>query len=652
MALKWLRDRFKHLKIILWAVIAVFVLLVFVDWGTGRRSQSVGGDVAVRIDDRVISQQEFLAELRNTDRQMREVYRDQWDQISGQLNLASQTAQRFIQRELMVQEARKLGLSVSDRELQEEIVAMPLFQSQGGGFVGAETYRRIVRGVMQTTAEGFEAKLREDLLIRKLNAALASSAWVSDVEVEEAIRREREAADLAAILVRYEGFLNQVTADDAAIQAHYQQHSDRYTRDEQRVLRYIAVETGRLRRTLPVEDAEIEAYYGQHQQEFVAGEEARARHVLVQLGPDAGAADGAAAELKAQQVAAQARAGADFAALAAATSDDPGSKERGGDLGWFGRGRMVKEFEDAVFGAQPGAIVGPVKSQFGYHVIKVEEIRQSHQQTLDEVRDRVRAKVVEGRAAAEAELRAAALADRLRAERPDSDEAWQKLADADQATVLNVSPPFASGATIPGIGEDPELSAEVFAAAVGDVGGPRAVPRGWIVWQLKEVRVAGVPALEEVKAQVEQEVRRERAVEMAMSVAQGVAARWRGGDDPNRLAEELKGTVQQVTDHRRGTVIAGIGLAPSLDREIFAATATQVVGPVRLADRGAVVARVDRVSLVDATQLAAERDSYRKRIESQRASQLLEAMLNERRKAAVVTVDNELLERFAPRPRG
>ena len=650
MALKWLRDRFKHLKIILWAVVAVFVLLVFVDWGTGRSGRGGTEDVAVRIGERVVTEREFLDEVRRSERQMRELYGNQWDQLRDQVNLANQTAQRFIQRELLREEARRLGLVVSDRELQEEVVAMPVFQRTGGGFVGSETYERVLRA-NQTTPEDFEAGLREDLLIRKLTSLMERSVWVSDGEVEESFRREREAADLTLIMTRYEDFLGEVEIDLASLETYYQEHAEQYTRPEQRVVRYLAVETSRLRRTLPVEDSELETYYRQHEQEFVEGEQARARHVLIRVAPNASAEERAEADLKAQQVATQARGGLDFAELAAASSDDPATRGTGGDLGWFGRGRMVPEFEEAVFGAQPGEIVGPVQSTYGYHVIKVEEFRPQRQLPLEEVREQVRFKVLEGRAAAEAESRAAVLAGRVKGEKLATDEAWQALADADPAVVLNVSPPFAADGSIPGLGDDPDLAAQVFAASLGDVGGPRAIPRGWVVWQLAEVRAAGVPPFAEVRDRVEQEVRRRAAVARAMTAAAGVAARWRASEDPAVLAEQQRTTVQEATDHRRGTVVGSLGLAPALDRAVFAAAQGEIVGPVELKDRGAVVARVDRLQVATGAQLAAEREAVRSRLESQRAGQLLDALLNERRKEAVVTVNAELIERFAPRPR-
>jgi peptidyl-prolyl cis-trans isomerase D len=648
MALKWLRDQFKHLKIILWAVVAVFVLLVFVDWGTGRQGSRAGGDYAVKVGDRVISQREFIDEMRRNEQQYRDLYGSQWEQVRKQLNLASQTAQQFVERSLQLDEAHKLGLRVSDKELQEEILSYPAFQRESGGFVGQATYQRIL-AANQMTPTAFEAKLKEDLLLRKLRELVQQGIFVSDAEVEERVRRTREVADFDAIEVRYEPLMGQVSVPDDEVVAYYNDHPDEFRRDEQRSIRYLLVDTARLRRLLPVDDSEIQSYYDQHTSDFMEEEKAHARHILFRVPPDATPEQRNQIQLKAESVAEMARKGADFAELAKKYSEDPGSKDNGGDLGWFARGRMVKEFEDAVFGHKPGDIVGPVKSQFGYHVIKVEGYQPARQRPLEEVRDQVRFRLLEGRATAEAESRAQALYERIRKEKPATDEAWQQIADSDEALTLNLSPPVSKDESVPGLGDDAGLTAAIFEAKPGEIGAPRATSRGWIVWQLKDVKPAGVPPLDEVRAQVAQMLTRRRAVQKAMEKASSLAAEWRSGADPDTLAAEVGATVVKARDHHQATAVpGGIGSAAGLDEAVFAAADNEVVGPVELPERGAVIAKVERVVRVEPAQLASEKDVVRTQLVNEKASQLLRSILNERRRDTVVAVNSELIERFAP----
>lgn len=647
MALKWLRDNLRHLKFILWGVVAVFVLLVFVDWGAGRAGGG-GGGAAVQVGTTKVSEQEFLDEMRRLDQRFAQIYGERWNDIRSQVDLAGQTANYFIDRELQLAEARRIGLKVPPTELREAILANPSFQREGGEFVGSETYERIVRAYFRMSTQAFEQRLAEDLMIGKLNALAERTAWVSDGEVEREYRRQRDVADLEILQLRYEPFLAGADATEAEARAAYERDAESYRRDEQRAIRYLLVETAKLRRLLPVEAAELRAYYDEHKDEFLEGEQANARHILIRVAPDADQVAIAEAELLANGVAQIARGGADFAELAAKHSQDPGSKDGGGDLGWFARGRMIKEFDDAVFAAKPGEIVGPIRSQFGFHIIRVDGFRPAHQRPFEEVEEQVRFAVVEGRAAAEAEARAAALSRRLTSAKPQTDEAWQAIADEDEAVVLNRSPLFSAGEPIPGTVPDNSLTTEAFAAEVGALGGPLAVPRGWIVWQLAEVRPEGVRPFEEVRAEVEQAVRRDKALALAADRGREIAARWRAGEDPAALAAELGTTLIVDSDHRRDTTVSSLGAIPAIDDAVFAAAAGDIVGPLPAGARGVVVVRVADLQLADPAGLAAERESLRARLMAARAGRLLRASLNERRRDTEITIDNQLLQRFSP----
>lgn len=643
MALKWLRDNLRHLKFVLWGVVAVFVLLVFVDWGGGGPGGPTGS-YAIRIGDHEISEEAFVRELRSTEQQMSSAYGDQWEQLRDQLDLPGQVVQRLINRELMAQEARAVGLVVSDDELRDLVIEQ---FSQDGQFVGQEQYERILR-TNRMRARDYEEMVRVDLLTSKLHQMVQYGTFVSDEEADSTLRRQRETVDFDVVQVRFEDFLSDVAATDEVVESFYEENKEEFRREEERAIRYLVVETNTLRRSLPVEDAEIEEYFEQHRAEFTEGEKANARHILFQIPADADSTAQAEVKLRADSVAQMARSGVDFSELAKVHSEDPGSKDSGGDLGWFGRGRMVEAFEDAVFGAKPGEIVGPIQSQFGLHVIKVEGFQPERERPLEEVRDQVRYRLLDGRAAAEAEARAQGLADQVKAI-GNEDQSWQDLADTDDAIVLNESPRFAQGEFVPGLGEAEGLSETLFGASVGDSGGPLAIPRGWVVWQLKEVHPEGVPALDDVRSEVEQRVRRTLALDKAAEMAQSFADRWSEGADGSDLAQELETTVIEARDHRRGTALTGLGVAPAIETAVFSAAQDDVVGPIVVRDQAVVVARVIDLRLLDPAEVEAQREQMRSRLMAERATQVLGAIVNERRREAVVVVNQELMERFAPR---
>ncbi len=649
MALKWLRDNLRHLKFILWGVVAVFVLLVFVDWGSGRAG---GGSTAaaVKVGRTEVSERDFVDQVRRLQELYQRQLGDNWEQFKDQVDLGQQAVQQIVERQILLKEADRVGLVVSAAELQDEILSLPVFSNERGEFVGQEQYRRILR-TNRTSPQEFEAQLRDDLLLSKLRTMMQDGIWVSETEVDETIRRDREEASISAVQLRYERLLADVSIDEAAAQEYFAAHQDDFFRSEERVIRYLVVETNKLRRLLEVEQTELEVYYNERLDDFREGEQVHARHILFRVDPGASEVEGAEAELRANRVAGLARGEADFAQLAEQHSDDPGSKANGGDLGWFGRGRMVAEFEEAVFGAKPGDIVGPVKSQFGFHVIKVEGYRPDRIRPFEEVREDVQFQYLESQAAAEAESVASRLAQRLTAEQLTDDAAWQAVADEDESVVLNESPPFTAEGPIPGAGSDPGLATQAFEASQGAVGGPHPVPRGWIVWQLKEIRPEGVPPFEDVQAEVEQLLRREGAMELAHENALGVAESLRAGADLDLLATENDTTVVEVQNHKRGAAFASLGMLPGLDTAVFDAQVGEVVGPVTIPDRGAVIARVNNLRLVGTEELEDERNPTRQRLMTEKADLLLASIINDRRRDTPITVNNELLARFSPQQR-
>ena len=645
MALKWLRDNLRHLKFILWGVVAVFVLLVFVDWGAGGSGPGAVTDTAVKVGDTSVTRQEFLGQMRRFEDQYAQQFGDRWNEIKAQVNLYDETVAYFTNRILLLEEAERAGIHVADAELRDDLLKTPLFQDETGAFVGPDVYQRIIRTYFQMTPQEFEELRSEEIAITKLTSMMQRGVYVAEADVEKTIKRERELADFDAVMLPYERYLGDVSISEEEARGHYQETADDFLRDEQRVIRYLVVETSRLRRQLPVDDAELQAYYDEHRDEFLEGEQAQAAHILIRLAPDADVEAQADAELRANGVAQIAQAGGDFTTLAAKHSEDPGTMDRGGDLGWFGRGGIDPEFEKAVFAAKPGDIVGPVRSQYGFHIIRVDGFRPESQRPFEDVVEQIRFRVLEGRASVEAEKRARELARRLESEPPADDAGWQLVADEDEAVVLNESPPVAGGDAIPGTGEGPEFTTEIFAADVGSFGGPRAIPRGWMVWQLKEIRPEGIAPCEDVR--LEQDLRHQRALDIAAEKGAELAQLWREGGEAEALAEQYDGTVSEARDHRWGTPVGTIGATTGLDDVVFGGSEGAVVGPIRVGERGVAVARIETLRLIGPEEMQRERDAVRARLLAERAQQLLVAMLNERRRDTVVTADDEFRAAFS-----
>src|SRR5512136_415590 len=292
--LKTLRDQFKHLKWILWFVVFLFVFFIFVDWGTGRaRTRGLAG-LAARVGSVSISEAQFLQEMRNTEQRYRSMYGDQFDKVRDQLDLASMTIQNMVDRYLLLEEARRMGLGVTDQELLDKITSFPAFKRSDGSFVGEDLYGRILRA-NQTSPEEFEDGLRQEIILEKVQAALSAGIMIPDADVEQEYRRRNESASFELLFVPAAREPAGVSVTDAEVKA---------------------FDDAKLKRTLTVSETQLAEYYASHQKEFEQPEEVSARHILIRpkTQDDAGWND---ALKRAQDVYAKVTGrGADFAALA------------------------------------------------------------------------------------------------------------------------------------------------------------------------------------------------------------------------------------------------------------------------------------------------------------------------------------------------
>ena len=371
--LKVFRDNLKYLSWILWVVIGLFVLFVFVDFGTGIGGQQGSTRaVAAHVGDRVVTVEDFQREYRQLEQMYRQLYGEQFTpELAEQMRLPMQALERAVTSQILLAEGERLGLDVTDAEVRERILEEPIFRDEQGNFVGAEKYRQILSNIRYTPAT-FEKEIRQELLRQKLQDVLRAGIYVSDAEVERAHREQVEKASIRYIQLPRTRFIQEAQVTPAEIQSYFQSHKDEYRLPEQREGAYLLVETDALRSQVQVPEDKLRAEYEARKQEFSHEEQIRARHILVRTTDPASEA---AARTKLEAARKRIEGGADFGVVAGEVSEEPGAKERGGDLNWFGRGQMVKPFEDAAFALKEGEVSGVVETVFGYHIIKLEERR-------------------------------------------------------------------------------------------------------------------------------------------------------------------------------------------------------------------------------------------------------------------------------------
>jgi len=639
-----LRQNFHNLKWILWAVIIVFVLFVFVDWGMGSAGR--GGDPtwAARMGSTTIPVAEFQREYRDAEDRYRQLYGKNFSpELLKMMNLPDQVLNGLIDRRILREEADRLKLQVTDAELTAKILAFkdgqgrPLFL-RDGIFVGEAAYKRMLASIGRTP-EAFEAETRDQVLLEKLNRFYTESVFVGDAEVEEDFASRNVKARIEYVLLPPPAALpGGVT--DAEAEAYFKGNPAGYLQGEKRKAKYLLVETGKIRASIQVTDADIQKDYNANADSYRKGEQVKARHILYR----SDAATDAAARAKAEAAVKKLKAGADFATLAKAESDDPGSKANGGELPVFGRGQMVKEFEDAAFAAEPNQIVGPVKSAFGWHVIRVEEKIPPRVQPLFEVAPAIRARLQESRAAEEAKRVARDLSDRIAKISRPSDDDLRKLATG--VVTFNETEYLSRSDVAAGIGPNPEFSSVLFALKPGEVSPPVSTSRGEVLLKLVDTRKPGLPPFAEVKARVVADLTKKKQEEAAVLTLKQALAK---DGSLEATAKDLKLTVEKPEAFGKAGPVPGLGAQKAVLDAAFGGNAGETVGPVGLGERGAVALRIVEKTPFDKAAFEVQKERLRESLRTQKASRLMQALLQQQRAERKIEINREVLRRFDAR---
>jgi peptidyl-prolyl cis-trans isomerase D len=639
--LKVLRDNVKYLSWILWLVIALFVLFVFVDFGTGYNRRDTAG-WAAKVGGQTISTSEFQREYQAMESQLRQMYGEQFNtEVAKQMQLPLKALGNAVNTKILLAEAQKIGFKASDEEVRDTILADPNFLDKEGNFVGPEVYAQILQSNRFTVAS-FEQEVRDEIMLRKLKQALLAGLYVSDSEVERSYREQVEKAKIRYIEVPRSHFqvADQIPASEVA--AYFQAHQQEYKQPEQREAGYLLVESSKLLDQIKPSDAELAAFYKEHQSDFKQDEQIRARHILLMVNDKR---TDAAAKQQMDEARKRIEKGADFGAVARELSEDPSSKPNGGDLGYFARGRMVKEFEDAAFAAQPGKLVGPIKSPFGYHLLEVTGRRAGGVQPFTEVREQIRSRLAFEKARQLAEAKARELAQRIAAAKPKSAAELQAFAKNNPGVTFATTGKFALQEPVSGLGLAQPFNAGVFALKKGEVSGSIELPRGWAVAYLQEIYPAHPAQLAEVEAKVRLALTAQKQEQLAVVRVAAARKQIEQGKSLDQVAGELGFAVKETAEFGAKGPIPGIGPDPQLVKEAMAKKPGEVGGPV--ADsRGVVLFQVSDRKSWEPAKFAAARDQTRQSLQQEKLGQLLGALVERRRRELGVDYNRRLLEQF------
>ena len=640
--LKTMRNSFHHLKWTLFAVIGVFIL-GFVFWSGSGTDNGPAGQVVARVGDERITAIEFDRQYQAQLNRYRQMYQGNFSpELERALDLPRNVLDAMIERKLRLEAAKRLNISVSDEELAEKIVTLPFFQ-ESGQFVGRDAYERSLRS-NGITPEIFEGEMRQEMLLQKYGDLVKASVVVPESEILREYSEKNDKATIEYVLVPTSRIVSNATPSDADLQQFLDKHKERYRTPVQRRVKYLLVDKAKVRAKIKPSDAEIAAEYEKRKSEMTVPEQVNAAHILVAVKPGDPNAD-AAAKAKAENIAAKARVkGADFAKLANENTDDPSGKSNGGQLPPFSRGQMVPEFDAQVFVMEPGEIRGPIKTQFGYHIIKFNSKTPERTRSLAEARPSLSAELAEKMANAEVERLSRELAQKLKGMSSASDEDLRKL----QSDVVNLNTTewAAKGDPIQGIGANAKFTEEAWKLSVGKVSStPVTISRGAAFVKPSEERPEGVPPFAELKPRLEQDWKAERREKDALAQLEPAAKELTTGATLASLAQRYETEVKTSTEFGPNGPIPEIGAATELAAAVFR-TAQGQAGPPVAVPTGFVLFRVLTRTEGNREAMAAQKEELRETIRSREAERLTRAYLQQMRSEQKVEVNEALLSSF------
>jgi peptidyl-prolyl cis-trans isomerase D len=633
-------DRMRrHRNWLKWSL--ALVVLAFVIFYIPDLMPSPTGDVAAAGTVAVVEGHEISAdEFRRSYQAQLAAYRSAYgenmnDQLLRQLGVEHQVLQQMVDERAALSEAERLGLRVSDEEVRQRILTLPAFQ-ENGAFIGEARYRQLL--AMQRppmTPNDFEETMRRALLVDKLRASITGWLSIPDQELAQEYRRRNDKIKLAVASFPADSFRTQISVADADLAAYFDAHPEEFRIPEKRKLRYVLVDVEALRSKVEVSQADLERAYAESSDVYSTPEEIRASHILLKTeGQDA-----AAVRAKAEELLKQARAGADFAALAKQHSQDEGTAPLGGDLDFFGRGRMVPEFDAAAFALEPGQISDVVQTQYGFHIIKVTEKKPATTRSLDDMRQQLTDQIAFERA----QTQAGELAERLRTQiaRPaDLDTAAQA-----NGLVVQDSGLFARDEPIGGLGAAPDLAAQAFQMTDSEVVGPVSTPRGFVFASLAEKRDSYLPKIDEVRERVRDVVILNRAREMSREKAQASAARLKSADN-FEAAAKAAGAEARTTDLiTRESPLPELGPSTDVLDQAFALPQGAVSDPATT-ETGTAIVKVLEKQETTAADLAANRERFRNELLTDRRNRFFAAYMDKAKEKMRIQLNQDAVQRI------
>ncbi len=508
-----------------------------------------------------------------------------------------QVGQQMVSQEILLAEAAKLGVTASDSDVRQFLHTGQAGQVlyPNGTFIGTNAYTQLIASRFDMSVADFEESVRHDITIHRLESLITAGVSVSDKEARDLYLKQNVKIKFDYAVISGDDLRKGINATDAQLEAFFKQNAVRYASavPETRTITYFAFTPNDVPGGVqqPTQQ-EIQQYYNAHLSEYSVPEQAKSRHILIKVDQGADTKADAAAKAKAEDILKQIQGGANFADLAKKYSDDPGSKDTGGELGFAQRGHMVPEFDNAIFTQKIGD-TKIIKTQYGYHIVQVEERQPAHTQSLSDVLPTIQATLFRQKSTAAQDNFARQLTSEA------IKNGLQKTADAHHLQVVT-TPPINAQGVIPSLPDGSQLITHAFESKQGDP--PQSAPtgEGYAVFQVTGVTPAHAPTFADWKSHVEDDYRNQQVPALLGQKTAELAAKAKAENDLNKAAKEMGAAVKTSDLVDQTGQVPDLGAVGQIAAQLFDLTPGSISGPINAGRTGVVAKIIDKVSPTDA----------------------------------------------------
>ena len=549
----------KHTKGILIKVMVGLIAVVFIFWGVYAIREKPGSKIAY-VNGDLITGLEYEARYREMLDALQKQYKEYWnDTLIKAFQIKQRALDSLIEKRLISQESARIGLGVTDDEVANAIVTYPAFQVNGEFDEGR--YRSLLHyNRMEPT--DFESSIKLELLGQKIRHFIKCFFPITDMEIINYYSYQKEKVNIGFVSFNSRDFKGKTEVKQDEKKAYFEAHKEKYRIPEKIKIAYLVLSPSHFLDKVTIAEKEISDFYELNQESFKNPKQIKARHILLKVSPDASESEKTETKEKALSLLKRLKDGEDFAALAKKYSQDPAAS-KGGDLGYFTRGQMVKPFEELAFSLKKGELGGPVKTQFGWHIIRVDDIKDATIKTFSEVRNQIVTTIKNDISKEIARERALTLMDQM-----PYDIDLPTYA-AQHGLTVKETDYFPKNGTIPGLGEDERLTKSLYSLEKGETSEIIEHKNKFYIIQVVDNKDSHIPKMSEVSVQLQKDFIDHLSLDSAKREAESYLEELKGGADWSELAKNKGLKTDETGFFTRRENIPKIGYSPLLSEVTF-----------------------------------------------------------------------------------